>query len=157
MKRFLLLALTAGLLSPIAAKAESIPQISDLDAIDFNEPQRIDFKCPTKTTAVFIDGIKENKVTKLYPKCWVEFNNDHMNIMNRQKIYRSSIISTWSTFDYKDLDAYTIGNSKKLGWFFSYDLNGNNKIFKFTKWYTSKNNFKEINKLNLIINTWMDQ
>ena len=157
MKRFLLLALTAGLLSTIAAKAEPIPEISDLNAFDFKEPQRIDFNCPTKTTTVFNDGIKENKVTKLYPKCWVEFNNDHMNIMDRQRIYRSSIINTWSTFDYKDLDAYTIGNSKKLGWFFSYDLDGNYKIFKFTKQYFSKNNFEEINKLNLIINTWMAQ
>ena len=41
-KYFSLLALTAGLLSPIAANAEPIPEISDLDFV-LDETKRIDF------------------------------------------------------------------------------------------------------------------
>ena len=157
MKRFLLLALTAGLLSPIAAKAEPIPEISDLNRIDFEKPQRIDFKCPTKTTKVWNDGIKEDKVIKLYPKCWVEFNNDHMNIMNKQKINRGSVIRTWNTYDNVDYGYGLV--TKKLGFFFLYDLEGEGKIFNIEKRFNIDRNthYKEIKKIHSIINTWMAQ
>ena len=60
MNRFLLLALTAGLLSPIAAKAESIPQISDWDAT-FTQPYRLLFTCPAVITKEINEGRLEKK------------------------------------------------------------------------------------------------
>ena len=83
MNRFLLLALTAGLLSPIAAKAEQIPKISDIK-VDFRSPIRIDFDCPTQSVYIIEDGVKKKESKALYQKCWVDFHSQHINIMDRQ-------------------------------------------------------------------------
>ena len=55
MKRFLLIALTAGLLSPIATKAEPIPGISDLNIYE-GKPYIVEFDCPERKTSERIDG-----------------------------------------------------------------------------------------------------
>ena len=94
MKRLLLLALTAGLLSPIAAKAESIPGISDFD-LSFDTPIKMLFSCPRKIVSTIENGRREKESVPIYPKCWVEVHKDHLNVMNQQIIKRSDITRFW--------------------------------------------------------------
>ena len=60
MNCFLLLALTAGLLSPTVANTEPIPKISDFE-ISLAEPWRLDLICPFKKETVFEDGQRKTK------------------------------------------------------------------------------------------------
>ena len=95
MKRFLLLALTAGLLSPIAAKSEPIPKISDFDA-SISYPYRLDFSCPKKITKdLNADGLMQIKKVSTYEKCWVDFHPEYMEIMGMQKIQKKDIVRYW--------------------------------------------------------------
>ena len=94
MKR-LTLTLLATLLLPIAVKSELIPKISDYELLTKFQ-QKIKFKCPTKR-----EKGKHNKqyVVKLYEECWFQLKNDHINIMDRQKIYKKDIVSYWDMFE----------------------------------------------------------
>ena len=94
MKR-LILPLIASLLWPTAINSELIPKISDYELLTkFQE--KIKFRCPTKR-----EKGKHNKqyVVKLYEECWFQLNNDHINIMDRQKIYKKDIVSYWDMFE----------------------------------------------------------
>ncbi len=95
MRRFLFVALAAGLLSPTAAMAEPVPGISDLDA-DPKYPVRIGFFCPRTKVRVRNDrGQYETESRKLYKNCWVEFHSDYINVMDRQTIKRKDVLRYW--------------------------------------------------------------
>ena len=95
MKRFLLIALTAGLLSPIASKAEPITEISDFDA-SISYPYRLDFSCPREIVkSRNSDGVMQKKKVFIYEKCWVDFYPEYMEIMGIQKIQKKDIIKFW--------------------------------------------------------------
>ena len=123
MNRFFLFALTAGLFSPIAAKTEPIPKISDWDA-SFEQPYVMDFECPYKTMNELEDGKYESKKIPLYPQCWVTFHKDYMEIMNRQKIYRKDVIEYWS-----QMKGFVAGKGGMYHHFIYKDKNGNPKLF----------------------------
>ena len=129
MKRFLLLALTAGLLSPIVAKGESIPGISDFD-LSFEKPIKMLFSCPRKIVSTVENGRRETESVPIYPECWVEIHKDHLNVMNRQTIKRSDITRFWVDGGV-DVDN---GKCCYQKWNFSYrDSNKNLKNFKFIR------------------------
>ena len=65
MNRFLLLALTAGLLSPVAAIAKPIAKISDWDA-SFDQPYVLGFECPRGISNELVNGKLEKKKKSLY-------------------------------------------------------------------------------------------
>ena len=91
----LLLPLLAAIALPTAVNAEIIPKISDYELLtEFQE--KIKFRCPTKREK---DKDKKLKVVKLYKECWFQLNNDHINIMDRQKIYKKDVISYWDMLE----------------------------------------------------------
>ena len=93
MNRFLLLALTAGLSSPL--QAEPIPKISDFDA-SISYPYRLEFSCPMEyVTSRNSDGMRERKKISIYENCWVDFHKEHMEIMGKQKIQKKDIVKYW--------------------------------------------------------------
>ncbi len=95
MNRFLLLALTAGLLFPVEGRTRPIAGISDLDA-SISYPYRLNFSCPKKTVQNRnSDGIREIKKVPIYEKCWVDFHQDYMDIMGMQKIQKEDIVKFW--------------------------------------------------------------
>ena len=94
MKR-ILFPLLASLLFPAAVNSEMIPKISDYELLtEFQE--KIKFRCPTRRER---DKDKKQKVVKLYEECWFQLNNDHINIMDRQKVYKKDIISYWDMLE----------------------------------------------------------
>jgi len=150
MNRFLLLALTAGLLSPITAKAEPIPKISDWDA-ELNWPVRIDFRCPVKVTYEMENGRREKITTKLYPKCWADFHESHINIMDRQVIKREDVLGTFEPFQLRLANMYGLVYKKK---------NNELAVFKMSKDMpfnlgVSHEQMRWISRTTKVINAWM--
>ena len=107
-----------------------IPKISDYELLtEFQE--KIKFRCPTKREK---DKDKKLKVVKLYKECWFQLNNDHINIMDRQKIYKKDIISYWDMFETSKFPFIATH-------FINYKVNGEIKRIRFlgsnNKKYTS--------------------
>ena len=121
MNRFLLITLTAGLISPIAGKAEPIPKISDWDAT-FTQPYRLLFTCPAVITKEINEGRLEKKSTSLYPECWVDFHKNHMDIMGKQIIERKNVLRHWNAVD-------GISPVWRTHHFIYLDQNGQRKLF----------------------------
>ena len=146
MKRFLLLALTAGLLSPIATNSEPIPEISDLDFV-LDETKRIDFNCPKKVSKVMEDGRIKKTSKKLYKKCWADFSRDSINIMDRQTIKKKDILRHWHHYEWGDF----------RGWYFVYKTeDGSNKVFRLQRLGGGLKDPKGREE-NYFINTWLSQ
>tara|TARA_B100000579_G_scaffold375112_1_gene339744 strand:+ start:39 stop:557 length:519 start_codon:yes stop_codon:yes gene_type:complete len=172
MKR-LLLPLLAALLSPIAAKAEPIPKISDWDA-SFEQPFKMWFKCPYETVSKVEDGKFESKKIPLYPKCWVTFHKDYMEIMGRQKIDRKDVIEYWH-----QIKGSNVMKGGSFHHFIYKDISGNKKLFSpktlVGKWskhgedyfknqyvrhlveVTKNNKMSQLNIEKDVINHWMAQ
>ena len=55
----------------------------------------MDFECPFDMGKKFVDGRYEKTKIPLYPKCWVTFHQDYMQIMDRQKIMRKDVLRYW--------------------------------------------------------------
>ena len=93
MKILQFISLFVCLIQPIAIRAKPVKGISDFDGA-FKGIERIDFECPPN---------KERKIQKpnqvlddQEPKkesCWVDFYPTHLNVMNKQVIYRDDVIS----------------------------------------------------------------
>ena len=151
MNRLLLLALTAGLLSPIAAKAEPIPGISDIK-VDFSSPIRINFDCPTKDVSIIEDGFKKKESKALYQKCWVDFHSQHINIMDRQVIKKKEVINSWRSYNYS-----SIGINRS--WHITYKDKNDIAVFSLNRRAINSQgkSKKESKRVDLIINTWMAQ
>ena len=162
MNRFLLLALTAGLLSPIAGRTEPIPKISDWDA-SFTEPWRLNFICPSKKETVFEDGQRKVKKIGLYKECWVDFYKNHMDVMGLQRIEKKNVVKFWL-----QIEGYVGG--KYVYNFLYRDKAG--KLLSFTptrhvNWNTQQDNKKIVNArgekvwfqmhARNVINTWLAQ
>jgi len=131
MKNFLLLTLTAGLLSPISANAEQIPGISNFKLTTFDQPKRLLFNCPRKIVSTVENGRRETESVPIYPECWVEVHKDYLNVMDRQIIKRSDVVRFWKEIGGIDLDT---GKCCSSTWNFSYkDKNKNLKRFKFIR------------------------
>ena len=81
--RKLFIPLLAALALPTALSAEPIPKISDYELLS-TRGERFEFLCPKERYKE--DG--KNKKRKLYKECWFELNEDHMNLMDMQKIKR---------------------------------------------------------------------
>ena len=129
MKRLALLLCFAATASVSAAP---IPGISDIKTSTF--PFRFDFDCPTIEIKEEDDrGRVRAKTKKLYKKCWVSFEDDAINIMDRQTIKKEDVISGWSDYDHIDLDAYGIGNEQKFTWNILYKSQGQHLVFKFVR------------------------
>ena len=148
MKRFLLLALTAGLISPTAANAEPIPKISDFDST-FIKPIRIDFSCPKEVTREMEDGRMKKVKKKLYKSCWVDFHKGYLNIMDRQTIKREDVVwYWWGVIDNKgawNLIYRTNKDERR-----TLRINQDASMFD----NSGPNRFK---KTNIVINEWMAQ
>tara|TARA_Y100001978_G_C23571451_1_gene374351 strand:- start:72 stop:512 length:441 start_codon:yes stop_codon:yes gene_type:complete len=89
MKR-LLLPLQAALTLTTCVSAETIPKISDYE-FEYIRGEKIEFKCPRERKRD--RETNQMKVTKLYKNCWFQLNDDHINIMDLQKINRKDIVS----------------------------------------------------------------
>ena len=94
MKR-LLLPLLAALALPNAISANTVTKISDFDLIS-KEGEKFDFVCPKEKYKDKDDGITRIRSRKLYEECWFQLNNDHINIMDMQRIKREDIIDFFS-------------------------------------------------------------
>ena len=88
MKHMLLIPFLLGFISHL--NAEPIPKISDYE-IEYKEGEKIEFRCPTKREKN--KKTKKLEFTTLYEDCWFQLNDDHLNIMDRQKIKAKNIIS----------------------------------------------------------------
>ena len=82
MKHMLLIPFLLGFISHL--NAEPIPKISDYE-IEYKEGEKIEFRCPTKREKN--KKTKKLEFTTLYEDCWFQLNDDHLNIMDRQKKY----------------------------------------------------------------------
>ena len=135
MNRLLILALAAGLLSPIKAKGEGlpIPQVSDKQ-LKISYPIKINFKCPQKNVLKDNNdgGAKEWQRENIYEKCWLDLHKDHIHIMNRQKIFKKDITKSWKVYNwYKSRNA---GQEYVADWNFLYKTdNGSEYIFTLSK------------------------
>ena len=127
MNRFLLLALTAGLLSPVAAIAKPIAKISDWDA-SFDQPYVLGFECPRGISNELVNGKLEKKKKSLYKSCWVTFHNDYMEIMDKQKIYRKDVLR----YFFLDETPPNSGRTWDVHHFIYKDKDSNVKLFKAT-------------------------
>ena len=146
MKR-LLLPLLAALALPTAVNAEPIPKISDYE-FEYKSSEKIKFKCPTKREKN--KKTKKWEVTTLYKECWLQLNDDHINIMDRQKINREDIVSYWDFYD--DVNAI-------LKHFILYkDKNSQLKelIIKASSKFWTENYYKEHNKVKGKILYWIN-
>ena len=88
MKHLLLAPFLLGFISPVSA--EPIPKISDYE-VEYKEGEKIEFRCPRERNKD--KKTNKTKFTKLYEYCWFQLNDDHLNIMDRQKIKAKNIIS----------------------------------------------------------------
>ena len=93
--KFLLLPLLAALALPNAISANTVTKISDFDLIS-KEGEKFDFVCPKEKYKDKDDGITRIRSRKLYEECWFQLNNDHINIMDMQRIKREDIIDFFS-------------------------------------------------------------
>ena len=146
MKR-ILFSLLASLLFPTAVNSEMIPKISDYELLtEFQE--KIKFRCPTKREK---DKDKKLKVVKLYKECWFQLNNDHINIMNLQKIYKKDIISYWDMFETSKFPFIATH-------FINYKLNGEIKRIEFPNQgkFLRADYLKEHQRLKEAISIWIN-
>ena len=146
----LLLPLLAAIALPTAVFAELIPKISDYE-FEYKEGEKIEFRCPRKRERD--KKTKKYIFTKLYENCWFQLNDDHINIMDRQKINREDIISYWEIND-------TNGGATWIGkHYINYIINGEFKRVEFqtkNKFWTA-NWWKEHGKLKEAITIWMSK
>ena len=94
MKHLLLAPFLLGFISPVFA--EPIPKISDYE-VEYKEGEKIEFRCPRERNKD--KKTNKTKFTKLYEDCWFQLNDDHLNIMDRQKIKAKNIISYMTSTD----------------------------------------------------------
>ena len=149
MKR-LLFPLLAALALPTAVNAETIPKISDYELLtEFQE--KIKFRCPLKREK---DKDKKLKVVKLYKECWFQLNDDHINLMDMQKIYKKDIISYSHMIDTNsdgdEIGAHFFIYKANDGTLKRIEINTKTKKFFARKWW------KEHKKINEAINIWMN-
>ena len=104
MKRLLL-----TLLAPFAfyssLESKPIPQISDFK-VNVELPLRLNIFCPKNSIK------REEKVlTKVQDDCWIELNEEYINVMNLQKIPKKNILKYWMThinYDYETCEYHFI-------------------------------------------------
>ena len=82
------------------------------------------FECSYETVSKVEDGKFESKKIPLYPKCWVTFHKDYMEIMSRQKIYRKNVIEYWH-----QIKQSNVIKGGSYHHFIYNDINGNTKLF----------------------------
>ena len=148
MKRLLLAPLILALSSPL--QAEPIPKISDWDA-ELNWPMRIVFKCPVKVTYEMESGRREKKIKKLYPECWADFHQSHINIMDRQVIKREDVLGSFEPFQLRVANMYGLVYRKK---------DSKLAVFKMSKDRpfnpgVSHEQMRWISRTTKVINSWM--
>ena len=104
MKR-LLFALIAPIVFNIPIEGKPVPQISDFK-INLELPIRLNIFCPK------ISVNNENKnIKKDQDNCWIELNEEYINVMNLQKIPKKNILKYWMThinYDYETCEYHFI-------------------------------------------------
>ena len=143
----LLLPLLASFLLPTAVNAEMIPKISDYELLTGIQ-EKIKFRCPTKREK---GKHNKQKVVKLYKECWFQLNNDHINIMDRQKIYKKDIISYWDMLETGKIPIIAAH-------FINYKINGEIKRLEFLNRgkFLQADYLKEHKRLKEAISIWIN-
>ncbi len=145
--KHLLLPIIAFFFLPTTVNSEIISKISDYELLtEFRE--KIKFRCPTKR-----EKGKHNKqlIVKLYEECWFQLNKDHINIMDRQKIYKKDIISYWDMFETSKFPFIAAH-------FINYKVDGEIKRIEFPNKgkFLRADYLKEHKKLKEAISIWMN-
>ena len=147
MKR-LLLPLLAALALPTVVNAEAIPKISDYELLS-KEGEKFLFKCPKQKVANDKGG---KTYKKMYEECWFQINENHINIMDMQKIGREDIIVFYPQESSTDKVEF-------IKWVFIYKLNGNIKRIEFEPITSGRFKFKmgEYYQKLEAINIWLNK
>jgi len=101
-----------SLLAPIvfctSIEAKPVPQISDYK-VNVELPLRLNIFCPK-------NSLKNQDLTKDEDDCWIELNEDYINVMNLQKIPRKNILKYWMThinYDYETCEYHFIYKTRE--------------------------------------------
>ena len=96
MKKLQLFFLCFWFFQPITLRAKPVEGISDFDG-EFIGVERITFECPANNASKvpITDNDLDNQ--KLKEQCWVDFHPTYLNVMNKQKISKSDVISFWQS------------------------------------------------------------
>ena len=96
MKKLQVIILCCWFVQPITAKAKPVQGISDFDG-SFKEVERITFECPSNNERTIQRPNEEFEVQQPKEKCWVDFYPTYLNVMNKQNINKSDVISFWQS------------------------------------------------------------
>tara|TARA_B100000214_G_scaffold354981_1_gene312337 strand:- start:2334 stop:2795 length:462 start_codon:yes stop_codon:yes gene_type:complete len=96
MKKLQVFILFCWFFQPTITRAKPVQGISDFDG-GFKKVERITFECPSKNekTIERDNGDLDDQQPK--KKCWVDFHPTYINIMNKQKIVKKSIVNFWQS------------------------------------------------------------
>ena len=96
MKKFHLIILCFCFFQPIITKAKPAKGISDFDG-SFKDVERITFECPVKNERNIQRANDEFDGQQSKQKCWVDFHQTYLNVMNIQVINKNDVISFWQS------------------------------------------------------------
>ena len=153
MKKLQVIILFFWFLQPIIAKAKPLKGISDFDG-DFKGIERITFECPVNNAINTQRTNDEFDDQQPKEKCWVDFHQTYLNVMNKQVINKKDIVSFWQSPP----------RSGKCcaSWNLIYrDVNGKNRILSMRKkefpFPLTKRKLKILGTPSYIINRWLAQ
>ena len=96
MKKLQVIILCFWFSQPIVSRAQPIQGISDFDG-SFKRVERITFECPSNNVITIQspnEGLDDRQSKE---KCWVDFHQTYLNVMNKQKINKNDVISFWQS------------------------------------------------------------
>ena len=96
MKKTHLIILCFWFFQPITIKAKPVQGISDIDG-SFKKVERITFECPSNNERTILRTNEELDDRQPKEKCWVDFHPTYLNVMNKQNINKSDVISFWQS------------------------------------------------------------
>ena len=151
MKILKIITLLLLFIEPTAIKAKPIKGISDFDG-SFKEVERITFECPANEDRKIQRPYDELDDQQPKEKCWVDFHQTYINVMNKQVINKNDVISFWQSPP----------QSGKCcaSWNLIYrDNEGNNKILSMRKkefpFPLTKRKLKILGTPSNLINRWL--
>jgi len=83
-------------IQPIIVRAKPVKGISDFDG-SFKEIERITFECPSNGERIIQTPADESEDEQPKQKCWVDFHQTYLNVMNKQVINKNDVISFWQS------------------------------------------------------------
>ena len=96
MKKLQIIILCFCFFQPTIARSKPVKGISDFDG-SFEEVERITFECPSINQINIQKANEELDDQQSKEKCWVDFHTTHLNIMNKQMIYKKDILNYWQS------------------------------------------------------------